>query len=869
MSERIRRERRIWRPDLGKDVDDELAFHLEERQRDFAAGGLNEAHAREAALRKFGNVATVAAACRAIDEQWEREQRRASMLTDLKQDAVYAGRSLVRAPAFTTVTLLTLALGIGATAAMFSVVHAVLIRPLPFAEADRLVTTRGSLADLRDLQAGSRAFEDVAFWASNQFNLRLDGDSRQVRAAQVTTNLFSLLGVQPLLGRGFSAEDDRQNVVILGYPLWQSQFSGDPSVLGRSVQLSGTSYTVVGVAPAWFRFPAADFQLWTPLGLIDRDAPQQAANRAFRIFSAVARLATGVTGERARAEVQTIGARLAREFPTTNEGTTFTIEPLYERLVGDARPALTVLFGAVALLLLIACANVANLMLARTTVREREMAIRVALGAGRGRLVRQLMTESVALAAAGGVLGLLVTVWAIDLLPSVLEARVPRADGIRIDGAVLAFSGIATLLTGIVFGLAPALQGTRGPATALKEGARSAGGGARGRRLRRAIVCVETALAVVVLVGAGLLVRSFLALAGRDAGFSPGNLVTFNVQFVTLPDGPSRVHTAGQLIDTLSHTPGIDAAGAATGFPRVTPQRVTRFVVEGLTLSAGEDGAFFIAATPGYFTALKTPVLQGRPIDRRDTAASALVAVINRTLAARLFPGQDPVGRRLKLLNPEYSPDWRTIVGVVGDVNYRGLDEEPQPTVYTPFAQTPFMWLYVMVRTPGSLDAAMRPLRAVVPSVHPSLTAANIRSMDDVIAQSVAVPRFNMLLLSGFAALALVLSAIGIYGLIAYSVAQRTHEIGVRMAIGAERADVLRLVLKEAVMVAAVGVALGLGAAVTLSQLMTRLLFGITARDPLTFVLGGGTLFVVALSASCMPALRATRVEPVTALRAE
>jgi putative ABC transport system permease protein len=791
------------------------------------------------------------------------------MWNDLKHDAGYAVRSLVNAPAFAAVALLTLALGIGATTAMFSVVNAVLIRPLPFSDPDRLVTTRGSLADLRDLQAGSRSFEDMAFWASNQFHLRLDGESRQVLGGQVTTNLFSVLGVQPLLGRGFSPEDDRQNAIILGYSLWQSRFGGDPGVLGRSVQLSGASYTIVGVAPAWFRFPTADFQLLAPLGLIDRDAPQQAANRAFRIFSVVARLEPGVTAQQAQADAHTISARLAREFPATNEGAVFTIRPLYDRLVGDAKPALTILFGAVALLLLIACANIANLMLARTTVREREMAIRVALGASRGRLVRQLMTESLILAAAGGVLGLVLTLWALELLPSVLEARVPRADGIRVDATVLAFSALSTLLTGALFGLAPALHAARGPATPLKESGRGIGAGARGRRLRRAIVGLETALAAIVLVGAGLLVRSFLALTSRDAGLQATNLVTFNVQFVTLPDVAARVQAAGQLIDRVSHLLGIEAAGAATGFPPVTPQRNTRFAVEERTLNAGEDGAYFIAATPGYFATLKTPVLQGRAIDGRDTATGAPVAVINRTLAARLFPAQDPIGHRLKLLNPEQSPQWRTIVGVVGDVKYRGLDEEPQPTVYTPFAQTPFMWLYVMVRTPGTLASIIRSLGTVVPSVHPSLTAANLRSMEDVVAQSVAVPRFNMLLLTAFAALAVVLSAIGIYGVIAYSVAQRTQEIGVRMAIGAEGIDVLRLVLKEAMMVAAAGIALGLATAAILSQLMTSLLFGISTRDPLTFALGGGTLAVVALSASCIPALRATRVDPVIALRAE
>jgi len=479
------------------------------------------------------------------------------------------------------------------------------------------------------------------------------------------------------------------------------------------------------------------------------------------------------------------------------------------------------------------------------------------------------MTESVTLAVVGGVLGLIVTMWGIDLLPAVVEARVPRADGIRIDGTVLVFSACATVLTGLFFGLAPALQATRGPADSLKDNGRGLAGSARGRRLRSAIVIAQTALAVVVLVGAGLLVRSFIALATRDAGFSPRNLVTFSVQFITLPNDGARADASQQLMERLAQTPGIAAAGAATGFPPVTPQRGTRFAVERRTLNAAEDGAYFIAATPGYFTALETPILQGRAFDARDTNTAAPVVVINRTLASQLFPGQDPIGHRLKVLNPDQSPAWRTIVGVVGDIRYRGLDESAQPTIYTPFAQTPFMWLYVMVRTTSPLEPVSRSLKTIVPSVHPSMTAANIRTMDDVIAQSVAVPRFNMLLVSAFALLALVLSAIGIYGVIGYAVAQRTHEIGVRMALGAERSDVLRLVLREGATIAAAGVVLGLGGAALVSRAMTNLLFGVTAHDPLTFGVGGAILLVVALCASYIPALRATRVEPVTALRSE
>jgi putative ABC transport system permease protein len=786
-------------------------------------------------------------------------------MTDMR----YALRTFSRTPGFTLIAVLTLALGIGATTAMFSVVNAVLLRPLPYADPDRLVTTRGSLADLRDFNGSNRSYEGMAFWASNLYNLRTNTDSQQVRAGQITRELLPLLGVQPLLGRNFTIEDERQDTVILGYGTWQSLFGGDPRVIGQTINLTGNSYTVIGVMPAWFRFPTSDFQLWTPLSPIDTRFPEQAKNRAFRIFSAVARLKPGVTLAQAQQEAVAFSGQLAREFPATNEGFVYAVQPLYDRLVGNARPALRLLLGTVALLLLIACANVANLMLTRTTVRERELAIRAALGAGRGRLLRQLIVESLTLAAAGGTLGVLVTMWGVDLLPAVLEARLPRADGIRIDAGVLWFSAGATMMTGIIFGLMPALQAARGNPGSLKDAGRGVAGAARGRRLRRTIGALEVALAVVVLVGAGLLVRSFLILRASEVGFEPAQMLSFNVQFVSLPTTEARVHAAGAVIDRLAHVPGVDVAGASTGLPSSTPQRATRFAVEGRTLTAEEDTGYFIAATPGYFKALKTPILQGRAIDDRDRTGGEAVVVINRTLAMQLFPNGDAVGHRLKIVNPEQSPDWRTIVGVVGNIKYQRLDEDAPQTIYTPFAQTPFMWLYVMVRTNVAANSMMPTLRSAVTAVEPSLTAANIRPMTDIVDQSFAEPRFTMLLVSAFAVLALVLSSIGIYGVIAYSVAQRTQEIGVRMALGARRLDVMQLVVGEGIAIAAVGVSVGLAGAFALSRLMRTMLVGVSPHDPLTFVSGAVILLTIAVAASCVPALRAARVEPVTALRAE
>jgi predicted permease len=787
------------------------------------------------------------------------------MITDIR----YAIRGFSRTPGFTLTAILTLALGIGATTAMFSVVNAVLLEPLPYPAAERLVVTRGSLPDLRDLQQASRSFEDSAIWATNLYNLRLNGESRQVLGAVISSNLLPLLDVKPVLGQGFSRDDLRPDTVILSHGLWQRQFGADPAVIGRRIELSGMKGTIIGVAPAWFRFPSAEFQLWTRLDIIESMAPAQAKNRALRIFQAIARLREGVTLQQARAEAEAISAQLARTYPSTNASIEFRVRSLYDQLVGDTRPALKMLLGTVGLLLLIACANVANLMLARTAVREREMAIRSALGARRGRLVRQLATESLVLATFGGVFGLLLAMWGVDILPSLLEARVPRAEGIRIDGAVLTFAFGATVLTGLFFGLAPALQASMRASTSLKESSRGVAGTSTSGRLRAAIVIGEIAMAVIVIVGAGLLARSFAALTSQDVGFEPQNVITFNVQLVAIDGDRSRGEVATRLFDRLATLPGVDAVGGATGLPTVTAQRGTRFEIDGRQLTPDESGALFIGATPGYFAALRTPVLRGRPFASSDAPRSQPVAIVNRALADTLFPNEDPVGRRLRLINPEQTPEWRTIVGVVGDVQYRGLGEEPVPTVYTPFAQTPFLWVYVMVRATGSPDALLASLRSIVPSVDPKLTAADVRLFDDVIASSAATPRLNMLLVSGFAMLALVLAAVGIYGVIAYSVAQRTREIGVRIALGAGRVDVVRLVLKEGLVLAVAGTLLGVGAAAALSRMMRTLLFGVSERDPMTFAAGALLLFAVAMLACYLPARRALRVDPISALRAE
>jgi putative ABC transport system permease protein len=785
-------------------------------------------------------------------------------MTDLK----FALRTLFKTPAFTLTAALTLALGIGATTAIFSVVNAVLLRPLPYRDSERLVVTRLSFPDYQDLRRRSATFEESAVWARNLYTLQNGDETRQVLGGVISRDLLPLLGVTPVVGRNFTVDDDRQKTVILGYGLWQTMYASDPSAIGRVLDISGTPYTIIGVAPASFRFPSSEFQLWTPMGLLETEARPQAENRGLRIFTAIGKLKPGLTLAQARAELATISNDLQRLYPTTNADVVLELDSLIDQVVGNARMPLLMLLATVALLLLIACANVANLMLARTAAREREMAIRAAMGAGRARLFRQLSIESLVLAAIGGSLGVILAMWAVDLLPALLETRIPRSETIRIDSRVMLVAVAATILTSIIFGTAPSLHAGADAAT-LKESGRGVAGSSKSRKLRQAIVISEIALSVMVVIGAGLLVRSFLTLTSRDPGFVPQNLLSFNVQFLKIPDGAPRGRTASALIDRLSNLQGVEAAGGATGLPTVTPQRGTRFEIEGRQLTPAESGAYFISVTPDFFRAARTPLLSGRAIERSDTAAAQPVAVINRTLANQLFAGQDPIGRRIRVINPEYSSAWRTIVGVVGDMHYRGLDGDVQPTLYASFEQTPFPWLYVMVRTTGDPSAVATSIRGVVRSVDPNLSAASVRQMTDVVAGTVAEPRFTMLLVSGFAMLALVLAAVGIYGVIAYSVTQRTQEIGLRMALGAERSTVLSMVIREGLFVATIGVGLGLGAALLGSKLMTDLLVGITPHDPATFAGSAGVLLFVALAASYLPARRATRVDPMIALRAE
>ena len=791
-------------------------------------------------------------------------------MDSLVQDVRYAVRLLVRQPGFTAVAVLTLALGIGANTAIFSVVYSVLLKPLPYIDADRVVVANISVPDYRDLKETNQAFDVTAIWASNQYSLKAGDETETLLGATVSPNFFAMLG-QPMLGRAFSESEDHEALVVLSYDLWRRRFGAAPEVLGRAIELGGLSYTIVGVMPREFEFPDSEFKLWVTFGSAMAVTPQQAENRQLRIFRLLAHLRPSVSFEQAQAEMDAFARRQADQYPKTNEGVGLRLTPLYERIVGDVRTPLFVLLATVGLVLLIACANVANLMLARTTAREREMAIRAAIGAGRWRVARQLLTESVLLAILGAALGVLLAVWGIGALRSLQPGNVPRLSSISLSMPVLLFTLSLSVVTGMLFGLAPALHASRiNLVDMLKEGGRGLSARRWGRRMRAGLVVGEIALSLVVLVAAGLLVKSFSQMLRSDAGFVADNVLTLNLELFRFDDPQRRAQVAREVIARLEQLPGVEAVGAATGLPPVTPQRGTRFAVSGVEITEpGADGAYFIAATPNYFRALGTPLIAGREFDERDADGTPLVAIINQRMARQLFAGESPIGRQLKLINPEQSADWRTIVGVVGDIKYQGLDSEVQQTIYTPFPQTPFPWAYTMVRATGEPAALIASIRGAVGSVDPKISAVSLRPMRQLVSQSVAQPRFNMSLLAAFALLALVLAAVGLYGVMSYLVTQRTREVGIRMALGAARADVLRLVVGQGLKLALGGIALGLAGALAATRVIASLLYGVSATDPMTFFVISLLLAAVAVVACLIPALRATRVDPMIALRYE
>ncbi|MEK6321114.1 MAG: ABC transporter permease [Acidobacteriota bacterium] len=805
----------------------------------------------------------------------------------LLQDLRYGLRTLAKKPGFTAAALIALALGIGANSAIFSVVNAILLRPLPYNAPDRIVafwennlpndikkesTSGPNFTDWKD-QAES--FEAMAAFHRTSPILSGDGEPERIQGCAVTDGFFSVLKVEPALGRVFLPDEiqpGKNRVVILSDGMWRRRFGSDQNIIGKTVTLSGNPYTVVGVMPSYFRNASPDTrqptELWMP---VSRDITKMGRRGDF--LSVIARLKPDVSIEQARSEMNTIVGRLEQQYTEENAGWTVAIIPLHERFVGDVKLAMFVLLGAVCFLLLIACANVANLLLARAAAREKEIAIRTALGAGRRRLVQQLLTESVALALLGGVMGLLLAVWGIELLTSLGPESIPRINEVRLDGRVLAFTLTVSLVSGIVFGLVPALQASKANLNdALKEGGRSGAESARGRRARNVLAVSEIALSFVLLIGAGLMLKSFFYLQQVNPGFNPARVLTLDLSLPSskYPEGtPAVAAFYKQLLEQVATLPAVESVATIDSIP-LTGSSVLSFAVEGRPLPPPDKvvDAEACVISPEYFHVLGIPLMKGRLFADQDAENAPAVTIINSTMARRYWPEEDPIGKRITLGDPQIGP-WLTIVGIVGDVHQEALESEPYPQMYSPFAQAQRRSMSLVVR------ASVEPLN-LVPAVRSQIRALdkdqplyNVRTLEQVLSYSVARPRFNVLLIGIFAVIAIVLAAVGIYSVVSYSVTQRTHEIGIRMALGAQTGEVLRLVIIQGMTVALIGVGLGLAAALVLTRLMSSLLFNVTATDPLVFFAISVVLVGVALGACLVPARRAMKVDPMVALRYE
>ncbi len=791
---------------------------------------------------------------------------------------------LARSPGFTAIAVLTLGLGIGANTAVFSIVNSVLLEPLPYPDAEELVvvwqdftrrdgplTEWASFDNLVDWRAGNEVFD--AIFAIDGFRPTLTGvDAPETLAgASFSYEGFQVLGIEPILGRSFRPEEDTaaaaEFVVILGHSLWQRRFNGDEAVIGTTIALNGRPATVIGVMPADFAVPfGAGGDIFAPLRI---DATNS-CGRGCVTIRAVARMKDGVSLERAQSDMSTIAARLEEEYPGANQGVGLYLQPLLDTVVGPVRSGLLVLLGAVGLLLLIACANVAALTLVRATGRQSEVAIRVAMGATRTRLFQQMLTESLMLAIGGSIVGFLLALWGVNLLVRVVPGTVPRFQSVSVDSTALLFTLSVTVLTSLVFGLAPTLRASRPQLNeSLKEGGRGASGGVLGERLRGSLVVAQVALALTLLIGGALLLRSFVALVNVDPGFDPANLLT---QQVLLPsaryaDGTAMISFVDRMRERVEELPGVEGAGVINTIPMGRANSDSGFLIEGRERAPGERApvAWLRSVSPEYLDLMKMRLERGRWFGTADHDQAPLVVLINETAERRYWPAEDPVGGRITI----DGSIWREVVGVVADTKHFGLDAEEQPALYFPYKQNPSPFMSLVVRTDGSPDRWVRQVQAAVWEIDADLAFSGVSSMREVISGTVAPQRLIMALLVAFAAAAALLAAIGLYGVISYSVGQRTREIGVRMALGAGTDDVMRLVVGRGMGLLLLGLTIGLAASLALARLLETLLFGVGAYDPLTFVSVPVGLSIVALVACWIPARRAARVDPISALRFE
>ena len=863
-------------------MDEEMQFHLEARAADLVRNGIAKHEAHRQARLEFGGMETAKDQCR--------EAVGVSFLETFLQDVRHALRAMWRTPMFTATAVVVLALGIGANTAIFGVVDAVLLKPLAYRDSGRLVTilmdgeSPVSVANYIDWRDQSHAFTAMGaadYWSPNLTGE--DGPPEHIEGLKVTQNIFPMLGIEPMLGRLFAPGEDKEGAeheVILSYRLWQRRFSSDPNVLGKPIVLDGSAYVVVGVMPQGFQFTpfwATKAEVWAPNAFGARIHDR--GGNSLRIF---ARLKDGVSLTEARAEMAAITGRLEQQYPATNRNVVVT--PLKEKVVGRLETPLLVLLGAVAFVLLITCANVAHMLLARAATRRKEVALRAALGARRGRIIRQFLTESLLLGLLGGALGLALALVGTKALIAISPGNIPRVQTVSIDAHAAWFLFLATILTSVGFGLVPAWQASSVNVNdTLKEGARGSSEGFRKSRLRSLLVVSEFALALMLLIGAGLMIRTFAALQAVDAGFNPHNVVSMMVSVAGSKEadaGPREVFYR-QLIERVRSLPGVEAAGAINHLPLAGDSWGWPFIIEGRPKPRpGETPvAVYRLATPGYFEAMRLPLVRGRAVTEADSATAPGVVIINERAANEYWPGEDPIGQRVSFDEGKAnSRTWLTVIGISKDAKQEDWAATPFPEVYlAAFQNQEFLsnpksymaYITLVARTAGDPVSAAAAMKEAVWSFDRNLTISQVVTMDGVVAEATAEPRFEMLLLTIFAAVALVLASVGIYGVISYSASRRTHEIGVRMSLGATRGQVLMLVARQGIYLASVGSVAGIAGSVLLSRVMSKLLYGVQPTDPATFASVAIGLGVIAMVACYIPARRAMRVNPVAALRCE
>lgn len=870
------------RRDADRQLDQELRDHIEEKTGYYLAQGIQQPEARRMALLDMGGVEQTKEQCR--------DARGVSWIQDLAQDLRYGLRILHKSPGFTAVAVLTLAIGIGANTTIFSIVNAVLLRALPYSNPDQLVLIFNvpqkqpdalssiSYRDFTDVREHNHVFSAMAGNAFHDLTVTGDGEPFIVNTADVTPEIFSLLDVKPLAGRALASEDGREGaapVAVLSESLWRSRFASNPEVIGQSIALDRRSFTIVGILPASFRYPdgAAHQDVWIPV-IQDPLFGPLTQRPGTRVLGGIARLKPGVSLTQAQAEMNMIAARLAAQYPEQDSGFTLKVQPYRQAVIGSVESPLLILLGAVGLILLISCANIANLLLSRATSRVREVAVRLALGASRARIIRQMLTESAVLGLIGGAAGVLIAAWAVRILGPFLPPQITRIGSIHVGGSVLAFALLLSFAAAMVFGLAPAIF-----ATPMRLQTNIAEGGERtgahgGQNLRSCIAITEVSLATVLLVAGGLLIRSFARVTSVNPGFDSNRVIEAEVSLPRFQYATPRQWTdfSNELLTRLHEQPGFEESAIGAPLPMDRQGAATlRFgIVGNAPLPEGKlPVADYATVSPGYFHVMRIPLLRGRLFNEEDSPSHPMVAIISETLARRFFHSEDPIGRQMKFGFPPNGDVTREIVGVVGDVRDVSLSRQPGPIMYVPFAQEPLWGGEVVVRSSMSDSAVAAGVRQAVHAIDKDLPVTDIASLSNALDLSIAEERFRTFLLGSFGVIALILAGVGIFGVISYFVSQRTREVGIRMALGARRQDIMRLILGQAMKLALLGVLIGCAASLLLTQWMAGLLYGVSARDPLTFFVVAVTLLAVAVVACCIPAVRAIHVDPMSALRYE